>query len=288
MFEDPAKKNYRPGGRTAPLGERRAIALWGGLTGGGLSGDRTELIGWRNLIRPQLLDPRPYFANLPDPRRETRNKLHKLHKLHDILMIVLCAVLSGVEDWVGMEAFAEEKEAWLRGFLDLPNGIPSPDTLSDVLGRIDPVAFRAAFTAWATAALPGLADEPVCLDGKALRDSWDGANPAHLVSAFAGRARWVLAQQAVAEKSNAITAIPDLLALLDLQGAVVSIDAMGCQKAIAQAIVDAGADYVLTLKDNHPTLFEDVQLWLDTEVARGRLPVLETVEKDHGRIEIRR
>ncbi len=89
---------------------------------------------------PQLLDPRPYFADLPDPRRETRNKLHKLH---DILMMVLCAVLSGVEDWVGMSDFAEEKEAWLRSFLELPNGIPSHDTLSDVLGRIDPVAFRA-------------------------------------------------------------------------------------------------------------------------------------------------
>ena len=97
-----------------------------------------------------------------------------------------------------------------------------------------------------------------------------------------------MAQRAVAEKSNEITAIPDLLALLDLQGAMVSIDAMGCQKAIAQAIVDAGGDDVLTLKDNHPTLREDVRLWLDTEVARGRLPVLETVEKDHGRIEIRR
>jgi predicted transposase YbfD/YdcC len=237
-------------------------------------------------MRPPLLDPRPYFADLPDPRRETQNKLHKLH---DILMIVLCAVLSGVEDWVGMADFAAEKEAWLRGFLDLPNGIPSHDTLSDVLGRIDPTAFQAAFTAWATAALPGLADEQICVDGKAVRGSRDGANPAvHLVSAFAGRARWVLAQQAVAEKSNEITAIPDLLALLDLQGATVSIDAMGCQKAIAQVIVDAGGDYVLTLKDNHPTLCEDVRLWLDTEVACGRLPVLETVEKDHGRIEIRR
>ncbi len=235
---------------------------------------------------PQLLDPRPYFAHLPDPRRETRNKLHKLH---DILMIVLCAVLSGVEDWVGMADFAEEKEVWLRHFLELPNGIPSHDTLSDVLGRIDPAAFRAAFTAWATAALPGLAGEQVCVDGKAVRGSRDGANPAvHLVSAFAGRARWVLAQQAVAEKANEITAIPDLLGLLDLRGAVVSLDAMGCQKAIAQTIVEAGADYVLALKDNHPTLCEEVQFWLETEVARGRLPVLETVEKDHGRIEIRR
>ncbi|MEI2780643.1 MAG: ISAs1 family transposase [Candidatus Competibacter sp.] len=244
------------------------------------------LIGWRGLMLPQLLDPRPYFAHLTDPRRETRNKLHKLH---DVLMIVLCAVLSGVEDWVGMADFAEEKEAWLRGFLELPNGIPSHDTLSDVLGRIDPVAFRAAFAAWATAALPGLAGEPVCVDGKAVRGSRDGDNPAvHLVSAFAGRARWVLAQQAVAEKSNEIAAIPDLLALLDLSGAVVSIDAMGCQKAIAQTIVEGGADDVLALKDNHPTLCEDARLWLDTEVARGYLPIRETVEKDHGRIEIRR
>jgi predicted transposase YbfD/YdcC len=244
------------------------------------------LILKRELMLPKLLDPRPYFADLPDPRRETRNKLHKLH---DILMIVLCAVLSGVEDWVGMADFAEEKEAWLRGFLELPNGIPSHDTLSDVMGRIDPVAFRTAFTTWATAALPALADEPVCVDGKAVRGSRDGTTAAiHLVSAFAGRARWVLAQQAVAEKSNEITAIPDLLALLDLEGAVVSIDAMGCQKAIADQIVEAGADYVLALKDNHPILCEDVQLWLDTEVAGGRLPVQETVEKDHGRIEIRR
>ncbi|MCB1820769.1 MAG: ISAs1 family transposase [Candidatus Competibacteraceae bacterium] len=107
---------------------------------------------------PNLLDPRPYFANRPDSRRETRNKLHPLQA---ILMMVLCAVLSGVEDWVGIEAFGEEKEAWLRSFLGLPNGIPAHDTLSDVLGCRDPVAFRAAFTAWATAALPNLAGEQV-------------------------------------------------------------------------------------------------------------------------------
>ncbi len=204
-------------------------------------------------------------------------------------MMVLCAVLSGVEDGVGMEAFAEEKEAWLRGFLELPNGIPSHDTLSDGLGRIDPVAFQTAFTAWATAALPGLAGEQLGVDGKAVRGSRDGATGAvHWMSAFAGRARWVLAQPAVAEQSNEITVIPDRLGLLDLQGARVSMDAMGCQKAIAQTIINAGADDVLALKDHHPTLCEDVQLWLDTEVARGRLTVTEPVEKDHGRIEIRR
>jgi predicted transposase YbfD/YdcC len=237
-------------------------------------------------MRPQLLDPRPYLANLPDPRHETRNKLDKLH---DILLIVLCAVLSGGEDWVGMEAFAEAKEAWWRGFLDLPKGLPSHDTLSDVLGRLDPVAFRAAFTAWATAAVPSLGEEQICIEGKAGRGSRDGATPAvHWVSAFAGRARWVLAQPAVAEPSNEIPAIPALLALVDLQGAVVSIDAMGCQKAIAQTSVEAGADDVLALTDNHPTVGEDVPLWLETDVARGHRSMLETVEQDHGRIEIRR
>lgn len=235
---------------------------------------------------PSLPDPRPYFAEVPDPRRETRNKLHRLE---DILMITLCAVLSGVEDWVGMEVFAKEKEAWLRGFLELPNGIPSHDTLSDVMGRLSPPAFAQAFTAWSRAALPSLAGEAVCLDGKTVRGSRDGETPAvHLLSAFAGRARWVLTQRAVGEKANEISAIPELLALLDITGAVVTVDAMGCQKAIARAISEAEANYVLALKDNHPTLREEVQLWLDSEIERGRLAVEETVEKDHGRIEVRR
>jgi predicted transposase YbfD/YdcC len=228
---------------------------------------------------PKLLDPRPHFADLPDPRRETRNKLHPLQ---DILMIVLSAVLSGIEDGIGMQAFAQEREAWLRRFLALPDGIPSHDTLSDVMGRLDPVAFRAAFTAWATAAVPNWADEPVGVDGKTVRGSRDGDHAAiHRVSAFAGRARWVLAQQAVAETSNEkITAIPDLLSLLDLEGAVVSMEAMGGQKAIAQTIVEGQADDVLALKDHHPTLSADVQWWLDAEVGRERLPVLETIENE--------
>ena len=189
---------------------------------------------------PRLLDPRPYFANLPDPRRETRNKLHSLQ---DIWMIVQSAVLRGVEDWVGTPTVAQEREAWLRGFLELPHGIPSHDTLSDVMSRLDPVAFRSAFTAWATDALPTLAGEQIGVDGKTLRGSREGEHGAvHVVSAFAGQARWVLAQQAVAEKSNEITAIPDRLSLLDLEGAVVSIHAMGGQKAIAQTILAGEAD----------------------------------------------
>lgn len=232
-----------------------------------------------------LPDPRPYFADLSDPRRDTRNKLHKLT---DILMIVFCAVLSGIEDWVGMEEFAEQKEGWLRGFLELPNGIPSHDTLSDVFGRLKPEAFAEAFLRWVQVALPSLAGEQVCLDGKTLRGSRGGEGAVHLLSAYAAQARLVLAQQAVADKTNEIPVIPDLLAMLELNGAVISIDAMGCQKAIAKTIVQAGADYVLALKDNHPSLSEDVRLWLDTETAQGRLPQQETVEKGHGRIEIRR
>ncbi|QPK65198.1 ISAs1 family transposase [Methylomonas sp. LL1] len=232
-----------------------------------------------------LPDPMPYLANLEDPRRETKNKLHNLG---DIVMIVLCAVLSGIEDWVGMEEFAEEKEDWLRTFLALPNGIPSHDTLSDVFGRLNPKAFADAFQCWVRAALPSLSGQQVCLDGKTLRGSREGDKAVHLMSAFAAEARWVLAQQAVGEKTNEITAIPDLLSMLDIQGALISIDAMGCQKAITQTIVAAQADYVLALKDNHALLCEDVRLWLDTENAQSRLPIHETIDKSHGRIEIRR
>lgn len=232
-----------------------------------------------------LPDPRPYFADLSDPRRETRNKLHKLS---DILMIVFCAVLSGIEDWVGMEEFAQHRESWFRRFLELPNGIPSHDTLSDVIGRLKPDAFTEAFLRWVQAALPSLAGEQGGLDGKTLRGSRVGEQAVHLMSAYAAQARLVLMQHAVADKANEITAMPALLSLLDLKGAVVSIDAMGCQKTIAEQILKAEADYLLALKDNHPHLSEEVRLGLDTEAARGRLPPYETVEKDHGRIESRR
>ena len=233
-----------------------------------------------------LADPRPFFSDLDDPRRNTKNKLHSLH---DILMIVLCSVLSGVEDWVGMQIFAESREDWFRQFLTLANGIPSHDTLSDVMGRLDHKAFAEAFMDWVHHFVPSLEGHQVCVDGKTLRGSREqGQSTVHMVSAFAAQARVVLGHQAVAEKTNEIKAIPDLLALLDLQGAVVSIDAMGCQKEIAKAIVDQGADYVLALKDNHPTLSDDVQLWLNQEYEAGRLTVEETVEKDHGRIEERR
>src|ERR687887_154936 len=230
-----------------------------------------------------LPNPQPYFAHLPDPRRETKNKLHKLQ---DIVMIVLCAVLSGIEDWVGMETFAEEREEWFRGFLELPNGIPSHDTLSDVTGRLNPAAFRQAFLEWVEAVLPSLSGQHVAIDGKTLRGSRGKDGAVHLLSAFATQMRWVLGQCPVEGKSNEITAIPKLLEMLDLEGATVTVDAIGCQKAIADQIIEQGADYVLGLKDNHPQLHEDVRLWLDTQA--GRLSPLEKIEKEHGGVGKRR
>jgi predicted transposase YbfD/YdcC len=232
-----------------------------------------------------LPDPRLYFADLTDPRRETKNKLHKLT---DIIMIVFCAVLSGIEDWVGMETFAEEKESWFRQFLELPNGIPSHDTLSDVIGRLQPGVFAEAFLSWMQSALPSLAGEQICLDGKTLRGSRMNGKAVHLLSAYAAQARLVLMQTPVDGKSNEITAIPELLSCLELTGAVVTIDAIGCQKTIAKQIIQAKADYVLALKDNHPQLCDDVRLWLDTEADKDALKIHETVDKDHGRLEIRR
>ena len=232
-----------------------------------------------------LPNPLPFFAELPDPRRETRNKLHKVE---DIVMITLCAVLGGFEDWVSIEDFGYANETWLRGFLELPNGIPSHDTLSDVIGRINRDAFAAAFGQWVRAGLPALAGHQVAIDGKSLRGSRGEDGMVHVISAFATEARLVLAASAIPDKANEITAIPGLLAQLDLAGAIVSIDAMGCQKNVAKAIVEQKADYVLALKENHPDLHADVKLWLDDSDRQGYVRVYETIEKDHGRIETRR
>jgi predicted transposase YbfD/YdcC len=232
-----------------------------------------------------LPDPRPYFSDIRDPRRETKNKLHKLG---DILMIVFCSVLSGIEDWVGMETFAEVKEDWLRQFLELPNGIPSHDTLSDVMGRLEPGMFAEAFLCWTQSALPSLEGEQVCIDGKTLRGSRLDNKAVHVLTAYAAKGQLVLTQMAVDNKTNEITAIPEILSCLDIKGAVVTIDAMGCQKNIAAEIIQGEADYVLALKDNHPQLCEDAKLWLDTEAGKGSLPIHETLDKNHGRIEIRR
>lgn len=232
-----------------------------------------------------LPNPQPFFSDLPDPRRETRNRLHKLE---DIVMITLCAVLGGYEDWVSIEDFGYANETWLRGFLELPNGIPSHDTLSDVIGRINRDAFAQAFSNWVQAGLPELKGHQVAIDGKSLRGSRGENGTVHMLSAFATEARLVLAAEAIPDKANEITAIPNLLSQLNLTGAIVTIDAMGCQKNIAQAIIEQKADYVLALKENHPTLHGDIKLWLDENDAEGYVHKHESLEKDHGRIETRR
>lgn len=232
-----------------------------------------------------LPDPRPYFANLSAPRREPRNQLHKRS---DILMIVFCAVLSGVDAWMGREELATPKERWWRKFLELPNGIPSHDTLSDVFGRLKPGAFAEAFLRWVQVAVPSLAGEQVCLEGKTRRGNQVDEHAVHLLRASAAQARWVLAPQAVADKTNEITTIPEWWSLLEVEGALVSIDAIGCPKTSARDIIDAGADEVLALNDNPPHLCEDVRWWRETAAARGRLRPQEPVEKAHGRLDIRR
>jgi predicted transposase YbfD/YdcC len=234
-----------------------------------------------------------HFARLTDPRIDRA----KEHRLLDIITIVLCAVLCGADDWVAIETFGRAKAPWLRGFLALPSGIPSHDTFGRVFARLDPTEFRTCFMAWVRA-VTGLAltEGVVALDGKTLRRTHDrerGKAALPLVSAWASASGLVLGQVASDQKSNEITAIPTLLGLLALEGCTVTIDAMGCQTAIAAQIAAQGADYVLTLKDNQPTLRERVRLaFADARAGRtthpAELQTTRTVDKGHGRIEQRR
>jgi predicted transposase YbfD/YdcC len=228
------------------------------------------------------------FAKLKDPRRHHR----RLHHLQDILVIALCAVIAGAEDWQQVETFGRKRLDWLRGLLELPNGVPAHDTFERVFDRLDPRAFQACFRDWVRALGGGLPLKHVAIDGKTLRGSGSAKlGPLHLVSAWAAAQHLWLGQVAVDSKSNEITAIPELLRLLDLNGALVSIDAMGCQKAIAEQIIAAGGDYVLAVKDNQPTLHDDVrQLFmtgLEDDFAGLEHRYHKTAERGHGRAEVR-
>jgi predicted transposase YbfD/YdcC len=229
-----------------------------------------------------------HFRKLKDPRINR----HKRHHLLDIIVVALCAVLCGAKDWQQIEAFGKQRLDWLRRFLALANGVPSHDTFERVFDRIDPKAFHYCFQQWVAALAEKLDIMHIAIDGKTVRGSGrDKLGPLHLVSAWASEQHLSLGQVATAAKSNEITAIPELLELLDLHGAIVTIDAMGCQKAIASKIVERGGDYLLIAKDNQPTLLANIQKAvgdaLDTDFQGLRYDQYRTEEKGHGRVEKR-
>jgi predicted transposase YbfD/YdcC len=231
-----------------------------------------------------------HFADVPDPRIER----HRWHKLSDILVIAVCAVLCGAESYPAIEDFGQEREAWLRQFLELPSGIPSHDTFNRVLRVLEPEALQRGFLNWMQAVAEVTHGEVVAIDGKALRRSFAKSRSKraiHMVSAWATANGVVLGQRKVDTKSNEITAIPALLELLALKGCIVTIDAMGCQRAIAQTIVEQGADYVLALKDNQPTLAHAVEQFFVTgpqaEAHRTASAYANQSEQGHGRVELR-
>lgn len=231
------------------------------------------------------------FRDIPDPRMVGKIS----HKLHDILVITVCAVLCGLEHWTQIADYGKAHEAWFRTFLDLPNGIPSHDTFGKVLAALDPIAFEQRIQQWLLALFDSASQgKHIAIDGKTLRRSFDHASgkaAIHMIHAYVHENHAVFAQLKVDDKSNEITAIPSLLEMLQLDEATVTIDAMGCQKDIAQKIVDRNGQYVLALKGNQSALHDDVQAFMDDRIARGvtrQGDYYETVEKSHGRIETRK
>jgi predicted transposase YbfD/YdcC len=232
------------------------------------------------------------FCQIDDPRKDNHNKLHNMM---DILLLTILAVICGADTWAGVERFGKAKEEWLKTFLVLDNGMPSHDTIGDFFARVNPTQLQNCFIKWVNLLFEITDGEIVAIDGKTLRRSFDNASDRkaiHMVNAWACKSNLVLGQYKTEEKSNEITAIPELLKLLDLKGCVVTIDAMGCQKDIAEQIVDAEADYVFSLKGNHSALHDDVKLFFEGELkkekSRYKLDYHEATEGDHGRIETRR
>jgi len=231
------------------------------------------------------------FRDLPDPR--VAGKV--VHKLHDILVITVCAVISGLEHWTQIEDFARANEQWFKRFLDLPNGIPSHDTFGKVFSVIDPDEFEKRIQLWIHALVGSNSEgKHIAIDGKTLRKSFDTASnkaAIHMLNAYVHENHAVFGQLKVESKTNEITAIPQLLEMLQLKEATVTIDAMGCQRDIAQKIVEKEGHYVFALKGNQSTLQEDIQTFMDDVIAqggRGAYDYYETVEKSHGRIETRK
>ncbi len=212
-----------------------------------------------------------------------------------VIAIAIFAVMSGASGWQGMEDYGKSKQQWLEQFLELPKGIPSDDTFRRVFERLDPEQFQQGFQSWVSSLAKLLGATVVSLDGKTHRGSYDREHQQsalQTVSAWASEHRLMLGQMKVDKKSNEITAIPALLELLDLSGCIITIDAMGTQKEIAQQIIQAQADYVLTLKKNHPTLYGQVNTWFESAQKQGFAEIDysydEGVEAGHHRLETRR
>ena len=235
-------------------------------------------------------DLKTCFAHLVEPR----DGHAQVHELLDMIIIAICASICGANHWTEVEAFGKAKQAWLSTFLALPGGIPSHDTFWRLFRYLDPEAFEAGFREWTAGLRQRIGGEVIPIDGKCLRGSYDrglGKHASYMVSAWASENRLVLGQSKVAEKSNEITSIPELLGKLDVAGCIVSIDAIGTQKDIAAQIVAQEGDYVLALKDNQPHLCEDVQslfTWADNRDYEEIVNAYhQDTDKDHGRIEIR-
>jgi predicted transposase YbfD/YdcC len=231
-----------------------------------------------------------YFGQIPDPRVERT----RAHQLLDIITIALFAVLSGADSWVGIKTYGNAKRSWLETFLLLPNGIPSHDTFARVLTRLDPLALETSFQQWMNALVLSLDAQVIAIDGKTLKGSYDregGVKALQMVSAWSSEHRLVLGQCSVSSKSNEITAIPVLLEQLDLTGCIISMDTMGTQSAIAGQIQQQQADYILALKGNHATLFQQAQDWFEHFQAHPGATVDYSehhhAESGHNRIESR-
>jgi len=230
-----------------------------------------------------------HFKKLSDPRNPNVR-----HILSEIITIAICAIICGADSYTQFAEFGKSKEKWFRSFMQLPHGIPSHDTFGRVFSLLDPVRFKELFRQWVIQTFPTGKDEVIAIDGKTLRRSHDRSNdksPIHIVSAWASKLGIVLGQIKTDEKSNEIKAIPELIKAIDIEEAIVTIDAMGCQKKIASNIVENKADYVLALKENHPDLLDDIKLFFNEQIHIENNPALdcfETIEGDHGRIETRR
>jgi predicted transposase YbfD/YdcC len=248
---------------------------------------QTDSLPSMNILNASLLE---HFANLKDPRIERS----KEHLLKDIIAMAILAIISGADGWVAIEAYGNAKYEWLKSFLELPNGIPSHDTFSRVFARIEPQQFQECFLSWVNAIVGELEINVIAIDGKTMKQSYDRNNQQkalHIVTAWSSSHQLVLGQKKVHKKSNELTAIPELIEMLEIAGSVITIDAMGCQKDITSLIIKKKGDYILALKGNQKLLYQAVKEWFELAQKSDYLGrdynYHEQVEAGHHRVEKR-